>query len=66
LELGAAFQAWILVGAQSSLPMRIAATVSRFVVHADEKLTAFVELEAATRHSRGNKILDQKSLFMIP
>ena len=25
----------------------------RFVVHADEKLTAFVELESATRAGRG-------------
>jgi hypothetical protein len=29
--------------------MRTAATEKRFVVHADEKLTAFVELESAIR-----------------
>jgi hypothetical protein len=29
--------------------MRTATTESRFVVHADEKLTAFLELESAIR-----------------
>jgi len=33
----------------SGLLTRIAATKKRFVVRADEKLTAFAELEAATR-----------------
>jgi hypothetical protein len=34
---------------QSGLQTRIAATGRRFVVHADETLTAFVEFEATIR-----------------
>jgi hypothetical protein len=45
--VGAASQPWILTGEQSSLLTRVAAT--RFVVRADDKLTAFVELESAIR-----------------
>jgi hypothetical protein len=37
----------ILAGKQSSLLTRIGDDGKRFVVRADEKLTAFVELEAA-------------------
>lgn len=40
-------QPWIATGEQSGLPMHIAATEKRFVVRADEKLTAFLELERA-------------------
>jgi hypothetical protein len=40
-------QLWILAGERSGLLTRIAATGKRFVVRADEKLTAFNELEAA-------------------
>jgi hypothetical protein len=36
-------------GEQSSLLTPIAATEKRFVVHPDEKLTAFMELESAIR-----------------
>jgi hypothetical protein len=43
---GAASQPWIHADEQSLLSMRIAAT-ERVVVRADEKLAAFVELEAA-------------------
>jgi hypothetical protein len=44
-------QLLILRGEQSGLLMRIATTGRRYVVHADEKLTAFVELESAIRVS---------------
>jgi hypothetical protein len=37
----------IPTGERSGLLTRIAAMAKRFVVHADEKLTAFLELEAA-------------------
>jgi len=37
------------VGEQSSLLMRVREENQRFVVRADEKLTAFFELEAAIR-----------------
>ena len=40
-------QRLIPTGERSGLQTRIAATEVRFVVHADEKLTAFVELERA-------------------
>jgi hypothetical protein len=36
----------IPTGEQSGLQTRIATTGKHFVVHADEKLTAFVELES--------------------
>jgi hypothetical protein len=36
-------------GEQSGLLMRIAAPVKRSVVRADDKLTTFIELEAAIR-----------------
>jgi hypothetical protein len=39
----------IPTGAQFGLLTHIATTESVFVVHADEKLTAFMELEAAIR-----------------
>jgi hypothetical protein len=39
----------ILKGERSSLPMRTATNGKRFIVHADEKLTAFLELESAIR-----------------
>ncbi len=38
-------------GEQFGLLTRIVATGKRFVVRADEKLTAFVELEAAIRRA---------------
>jgi len=45
----AAFQPLIPKGEQSGLLTRIAATESVFVVHADEKLTGFLELESAVK-----------------
>jgi len=39
----------ILTGERSGLLTRIAMTETRFVVRADEKLTAFLELESAIR-----------------
>jgi len=47
--VAAASQPWILAGERSSLLTRIAATESVFVVRADEKLTAFVEVQWAIR-----------------
>jgi hypothetical protein len=47
--VGAASQRLIPTGERSGLLTHIATTESVFVVHADEKLTAFVELESATR-----------------
>ena len=52
--VGAASQPWIPTGEQFGLQTHIAATEKRFVVHADEKLTAFVELESAIRLYRLN------------
>jgi hypothetical protein len=49
-------QRWILAGEQFGSLMRIAATVQRFIVHADEKLTAFVDLEAAIRYKYQNEL----------
>jgi len=43
------YQPLILRGERSGLLTRIVATVKRFIVRADEKLTAFVELESAVR-----------------
>ena len=43
----AASQLWIAKGEQSGLRMQHRDDGKRFVVRADEKLTAFVELEAA-------------------
>jgi hypothetical protein len=37
----------IPTGERSALQMRIATTEKRFIVRADEKLSAFVELESA-------------------
>jgi len=45
-------QPWILAVERSSLLTRIADDGKRFVVHADEKLTAFVELESAIHASQ--------------
>jgi hypothetical protein len=47
-------QLWIPTGEQSSLQMRIGGDGKRFVVHADEKLTAFLELETAIRAAPGS------------
>jgi len=47
--VGVASQPYILRGVQSGLLTRIAATGKRFLVDADELLTAFVELESAIR-----------------
>jgi hypothetical protein len=44
---------WIATGEQSGLLTRVCGDGKRFVVHADEKLTAFVELEKVT-HDDGN------------
>jgi len=41
----------IPTGEQSLLQMRTATTVTGFVVHSDEKLSAFVELERVSRES---------------
>jgi hypothetical protein len=43
--------AWILTGERSGLQTHIATTEKRFVVQADEKLTAFMELESAIRRA---------------
>ena len=51
MNLGDFGQPWIPTGERSGLQTHIAATEKRFVVRADEKLTAFVELEAAIRSS---------------
>jgi hypothetical protein len=45
-SLGCA-SAWIPTGEQSGSLTAIAGDGQRFVVHADEKLTAFLELESA-------------------
>jgi hypothetical protein len=45
--VGAAFQRWTRRGEQSGLLTRIATTGKCYVVRADEKLTAFMELESA-------------------
>jgi len=42
-------QPWIPTGEQSGLQTHIETTEKRFVVHADEKLTAFIELETAIK-----------------
>jgi hypothetical protein len=42
----------IPTGERSGLPTRIASIRQRFVVRADEKLTAFIELESAIRAAR--------------
>jgi hypothetical protein len=41
-----------VAGEQSGLQTHTAMTVKRFVVHADEKLTAFMELESAIRAAK--------------
>ena len=41
-------QLWILKGARSGLLTHVAATESGSLLSSDEKLTVFVELEAAT------------------
>jgi hypothetical protein len=46
LELGLRLSGKFSRDEQSSLLMRIAATERRFIMRADEKLTAFVELES--------------------
>ena len=46
---GAASQRLILTGERSGLPDAHRDDEKRFVVHADEKLTAFLELESAIR-----------------
>jgi hypothetical protein len=45
--LAAASQQWILAGERSGLLTRIGDDGQRFIVHADDKLTAFLELERA-------------------
>jgi hypothetical protein len=45
-DFGDASQPWTATGEQSLLLTRIAATGKRFVVCADEKLTAFLELKS--------------------
>jgi hypothetical protein len=42
-------QPWILAGERSGLLTLIAADGKRFVVRADEKLTAFLELDSVVR-----------------
>jgi hypothetical protein len=49
LELGLRLQRLIQTGERSGLQTHIATTVKRFVVRADEKLTAFLQLESASR-----------------
>jgi hypothetical protein len=51
LELGLRSQPWTQRGERSSLRTRIRGDGKRFVVRADEKLTAFVELESAISDS---------------
>jgi hypothetical protein len=50
--VGAVYQPWIPSGEQSGLLTHIAAAESVSLLRADEKLTAFLELEAAARASR--------------
>ena len=45
-------QPWIVKAAQSGLRTRIAATEGGFAVHADEKLTASIELESEISRPR--------------
>ena len=45
--VGAVCQPWIATGRQPSLPTRMAMMGKRLVERADEKLTAFLELESA-------------------
>jgi len=52
-------QAWILTGEQSSLLTRDRDDGKRFVVRADEKLTAFLELESVIR-ARGSQPLAER------
>jgi len=47
--VGAVYHRWTVKGERSGLRMRTAATGSVLLYAADEKLTAFVELEAAVR-----------------
>jgi hypothetical protein len=49
----AAFQRWILADQHSRSLTRIAVNGQRFVMGADEKLTAFMKLEATIRHAGG-------------
>jgi len=49
LDVGAGFQLRILAGEQSSLLTRLRGDGQRFIVRADEKLSALVELESAVR-----------------
>ena len=51
MELGAGSQPWILNGRTIWIADAHRGDGRRFIVHADEKLSAFVELEAA-RHRR--------------
>jgi hypothetical protein len=50
-------------GERSGLPTHIAATGKRFVVRADEKLTAFLELESAIG-ARGGFCVDKLAKFL--
>jgi hypothetical protein len=55
--VGAAYQLWIARDERSGLLTHIAGDGKRFLVRADEKLTAFVELESAIRpYSRHAKV----------
>ena len=51
LELGLRLSRGLVMGEQSGLLTHIVATNKRFVARADEKLTAFVELETANHQS---------------
>ena len=58
-------QPWILAGERIGLLMRIGDNGKRFVVHAREKLTAFVELEAVIRSCRTPKGLRERPSFRL-
>jgi hypothetical protein len=55
--VGAGSQPLIRRGERSGLLTRIATMGRRFIVHADEKLSAFLELESATGEASGIELL---------
>ena len=57
-------QLWIRRRGRSGLLTCSVATARRFVVRADEKLTAFLELESAIRAARGLAALVRRRRFL--
>jgi hypothetical protein len=62
--VGAVSQPWVLAGGRSSLLTRIAMTESGSLC-GDEKLSAFVELEAVIQECSKNLILGQELRFAV-